>query len=269
MASNRRSWSRTGRGQYTMRLILLGEAGSGKSSLFHRIKYKSFRDEKEDGEAQTVSDLTSRNRQYDSHTKNVSISGGARVALTVMDTASRERVQSLTAQYYRRTNIVLLVCSFDSEFTLNRLTKWHGEAQYYIDDPEVLYGLVVTKSDLPEHEREVTSDMLYGLAAHYNISKTCVFEVSARTGAGVRNMLRVLCMTAVEQYQHGSMDVPPPLPLNEQSYLVSRSHEHRAPSRSTSADASGTAGSRLRLVVRDGDLDKTPRCQCCGRCVIL
>ena len=68
---------------------------------------------------------------------------------------------------------------------------------------------MVTKSDLPEHEREVTSDMLYGLAAHYNISKTCVFEVSARTGAGVRNMLRVLCMTAVEQYQHGSMDVPP------------------------------------------------------------
>ena len=68
---------------------------------------------------------------------------------------------------------------------------------------------MATKSDLPEHEREVTSDMLNGLAAHYNISKTCVFEVSARTGSGVRNMLRFLCMTAIENYQHGSVDVPP------------------------------------------------------------
>ena len=104
---------------------------------------------------------------------------------------------------------MLMVCSFDSEFTLNRLTKWHGEAQYYLDDPDVLYGLVAMKSDLPEHEREVTLDMLNGLAAHINISKTCVFEVSARTGAGIKNMLKVLCTTAIDQYQRGSMGVPP------------------------------------------------------------
>ena len=124
--------------------------------------------------------------------------------LTVLDTAGRERGQSLTAGYYRRANIVLMVCSLDSEFSLNKLTKWYGEAQFYLDDPDVLFAVVGLKSDLPEHEREVTADMLYAFADHYNISKTCVFEVSARTGAGVKNMLKALCAATIEQYQRSS-----------------------------------------------------------------
>lgn len=120
-----------------------------------------------------------------------------------MDTASRERFQSLTAGYYRRANLVLMVCSLDSEFTLTRLTKWYAEAQHYIDDADVVYAVVGMKSDLAEHEREVTSDMLNGFAAHYNIGQNHVFEVSARTGKGVNNMLKVLCTAVVEQYRRG------------------------------------------------------------------
>ncbi len=118
----------------------------------------------------------------------------------MVDTGGRERVQSLTSQYYRRANIVLLVCSLDSEYTLNRLTKWFGEAKFYVDDPDVTYAVVGVKSDLLEHEREVTTDMLHGFAGHYNIDEASVFEVSARTGAGVKEMLKALCTAAVDQY---------------------------------------------------------------------
>ncbi len=118
----------------------------------------------------------------------------------MVDTGGRERVQSLTSQYYRRANIVLLVCSLDSEYTLNRLTKWFGEAKFYVDDPDVTYAVVGVKSDLLEHEREVTTDMLHGFAGHYNIDEASVFEVSARTGAGVKEMLKALCTAAVDTY---------------------------------------------------------------------
>ena len=45
-----------------------------------------------------MSDLTSRNRQYDSHTKNVSISGGARVAVSCNSSNVHCEVSSIPIQ---------------------------------------------------------------------------------------------------------------------------------------------------------------------------
>jgi len=117
-----------------------------------------------------------------------------------MDTGSRERYQSLTAQYYKRANVIVLVCSLDNEYTLARLTKWHAEAQYYIDDSEILYAVVGTKSDLPETEREVSRDMLHSFAQHLAIPLQHVYEVSSQTGEGVELMLTALCNTIVNQF---------------------------------------------------------------------
>lgn len=119
-----------------------------------------------------------------------------------MDTGSRERYQSLTAQYYSRANVIILVCSLDSEFTLTRLTKWHAEAQYYIDNSEITFALVGTKSDLLETEREVSMDMLYGFARHVNIPLDFVFEVSSQSGSGVEELLTSLCDAVVGRFLH-------------------------------------------------------------------
>ena len=119
----------------------------------------------------------------------------------MVDTANRERFQSLTAGYYRRANVILMVCSLDKEYTLTKLTKWFAEAQHYKDDTDVIYAVVGMKSDLAENEREVTPDMLNGFAAHCHVSKKYVFEVSAKTGDGVNSMLNVLCTAVVDQYR--------------------------------------------------------------------
>lgn len=122
-----------------------------------------------------------------------------------MDTGSRERYQSLTAQYYRRANVIVLLCSLDSEFTLTRLTKWHAEAQYYIDHSEIVFAVVGTKSDLPETEREVTSEMLHAFARHVNIPLEFVFEVSSQTGEGVEELLTSLCDAVIKQFLQTSI----------------------------------------------------------------
>lgn len=122
-----------------------------------------------------------------------------------MDTGSRERYQSLTAQYYKRANVIILVCSLDSEHTLTCLTKWHAEAQYYIDDSNIIYAVVGTKSDLHQTEREITFEMLQSFAGHLNIPLENVFEVSASTGEGVDEMLTALCEAVVTLYVQGSL----------------------------------------------------------------
>ena len=123
----------------------------------------------------------------------------------MLDTASRERFQSLTAQYYKRNNVILLVCSLDNEYFLTRLSKWYTEAQYYVEDPNVIYAVVAMKSDLPPVRREVTRQALLDFARHYSISEDHVFEVSALTGEGVDEMLLSLCEAVIEQFQRGSI----------------------------------------------------------------
>ena len=122
-----------------------------------------------------------------------------------MDTASRERFQSLTAQYYKRNNVIILVCSLDNEYFLTRLSKWYTEAQYYVEDPNVIYAVVAMKSDLPSSKREVTREALLEFAGHYSIRDEHVFEVSALTGEGVDDMLLSLCESVIEQFHRTSL----------------------------------------------------------------
>ena len=121
-----------------------------------------------------------------------------------MDTSDREKFQSLTAHYYRRTNIVLLVCSLDDEVTLNRLTKWYQESQYYIDEQDAIYAVCGIKSDLHSHEREISLEMMQSFARHVEFPKNCVFEVSAKTGSGIKDMLKTVCSTALEKIRGNS-----------------------------------------------------------------
>ena len=139
---------------------------------------------------------------------NYFISPFSLIQLTIMDTGSRERFQSLTAQYYKRNHVIILVCSLDSEYFLTRLAKWYIEAQYYVEDPNVIYALAATKSDLPTARREVTRDALLEFAEHYNIREEHVFEVSAATGEGVDDMLTHLCEAVIERFTRGSQAVP-------------------------------------------------------------
>lgn len=125
-----------------------------------------------------------------------------------MDTGSRERFQSLTAQYYKRNQVIILVCSLDNEYFLTRLAKWYTEAQYYVEDPNVIYALAATKSDLPSTRREVTREALLEFAEHYNIREEHVFEVSSATGEGVDEMLSCLCEAVVERFVRGSSAPP-------------------------------------------------------------
>ena len=100
--------------------------------------------------------------------------------------------------------MIILVCSLDNEYFLTRLAKWYTEAQYYVEDPNVIYALAATKCDLPSTRREVTREALLEFAEHYNIREEHVFEVSSATGEGVDEMLSCLCEAVVERFVRGS-----------------------------------------------------------------
>lgn len=126
----------------------------------------------------------------------------------MLDTADAEKFQSLTAHYYRHASIVLLVCSLDDEGSLNRLNTWYRESKYYIHEHETIYAVCGIKSDLSMHEREVTLEMMQSFARHIELPESCVFEVSAKTGFGVDDMLKTACSVALEKFGEGLQQQP-------------------------------------------------------------
>lgn len=104
-----------------------------------------------------------------------------------------------------------MVCGLDSEYTLTRLAKWYQDAQYYVDDSEVIFGLVGTRSDIAESKREVTNEMLKQFGTHFTISPMHVFEVSSKTGEGVDAMLNTVCRAVIERFEkdrHHNVEQP-------------------------------------------------------------
>lgn len=159
----------------------------------------------------------------------------------------------MTAQYYKHINLVLMVCSADSEFTLTKLSKWYSEAKTYIDDSKVTYALCITKSDLPEKDREVKRTEIENFARHCGIHQNHIFEVSARTGDKVQHMIKALCNAVIESYQNDQH-------LNES--LVPETSE--ASSLILSSSSAGVVG-----FVGHGYTIQPGSKSCCTCCVVL
>ncbi|XP_019636851.1 PREDICTED: ras-related protein Rab-18-like, partial [Branchiostoma belcheri] len=98
----------------TFKLVLLGEVGVGKTSLFLRLKDGTFL---EDSHASIGVDCCE---------TAVSVEG-EEVRLCVWDTAGVERFRTLTQGYYRHADAVLLVYSLPDSATLRMLTSWVRE----------------------------------------------------------------------------------------------------------------------------------------------
>lgn len=112
------------------------------------------------------------------------------------DTGGGERVNSMTNQYYKNSQIVCLVYAFDSDISFHALGKWIEDARFYLEESQrhsrTVFALVGVKGDISIYEREVKPDDVKSAARHFNIPRDCCFEVSNVTGEGVEHMMQHL-----------------------------------------------------------------------------
>ena len=109
-----------------------------------------------------------------------------------MDNDGEERFE-ISGAYYRKANVVILCCSLDDDESLSYIRDFHEDAQNYIYGQDTIYAIMATKADLPEEARQVTKQSLENMANRLNILLHLVFQVSAKTGEGVDDLLRDLC----------------------------------------------------------------------------
>eukprot|EP00568_Trieres_chinensis_P008759 CAMPEP_0183303058 /NCGR_PEP_ID=MMETSP0160_2-20130417/8637_1 /TAXON_ID=2839 ORGANISM="Odontella Sinensis, Strain Grunow 1884" /NCGR_SAMPLE_ID=MMETSP0160_2 /ASSEMBLY_ACC=CAM_ASM_000250 /LENGTH=219 /DNA_ID=CAMNT_0025465913 /DNA_START=251 /DNA_END=910 /DNA_ORIENTATION=+ len=170
----------------TVKVVLLGDAGVGKSSLALRFVSNEFR-------PYTESTIGA---SFMSKTMEVSCDGGEnidqrepkpsvlqKVTFKIWDTAGQEKYHSLAPMYYRGAAVAILVYDICSHVSFDVLTRWVEELRQ--QGPEdIVLAVCGNKSDLGDH-RQVESDSAReyaeGAGAFY-------IETSARNNVNVKEM---------------------------------------------------------------------------------
>ncbi|XP_031420297.1 ras and EF-hand domain-containing protein isoform X2 [Clupea harengus] len=153
------------------RLVLAGDAGSGKSSFLLRLSLNEFK-----GDIPTTLGV-------DFQIKKMLVDG-EKTSLQIWDTAGQERFRSIARSYFRKAHGVLLLYDVTSESSFLNVRDWMAQIQESTEE-SIPMCLIGNKVDLREERPEgscVTSVHGEKLAMTYN---ALFCETSAKEGTNV------------------------------------------------------------------------------------
>ncbi|ESL11608.1 Rab family, other [Trypanosoma rangeli SC58] len=122
--------------QQLIKLILVGDSGTGKSSLLHRFVEDDFSEQ----QAQTIG--------VEFGSKIVQLAG-RKVKLQIWDTAGQERYKSVTRSYYRSAIGCLIVYDITQRSTYESVPQWLNDVRH-LAGKDVVVMLIGNKSDLSD-----------------------------------------------------------------------------------------------------------------------
>ncbi|KDR14057.1 ras-related protein Rab-18-B-like [Zootermopsis nevadensis] len=152
----------------TLKILIIGESGVGKSSLLLRFTDDNF----DPSEPSTIG--------ADFKAKNITV-GNTTVKLAIWDTAGQERFRSLTPSYYRDAQGAILVYDVSNIQTFQKLETWLEELDTYSTKNNIVKMVVGNKID--KGNREVSRDDGMKFARRH---QTLFIESSAKTRDGVQ-----------------------------------------------------------------------------------
>uniref|UniRef100_A0A1A7X4W1 small monomeric GTPase n=1 Tax=Iconisemion striatum TaxID=60296 RepID=A0A1A7X4W1_9TELE len=152
----------------TLKILIIGESGVGKSSLLLRFTDDTFDPE----QSATIG--------VDFKVKTISVDGN-KAKLAIWDTAGQERFRTLTPSYYRGAQGVILVYDVTRRETFTKLDNWLNELETYCTRNDLVKMLVGNKIDKENHEVDRAEGLKFARK-----HSTLFIEASAKTKDGVQ-----------------------------------------------------------------------------------
>ena len=159
------------RGPY-YKVVLLGELGVGKSSVFRRLRDDTF-----DERQPATTGIDSCTAMFPVNSENI--------MLTIWDTAGVERFRTLTRNYYRNAHAAVFMYSVSEASSLHYLTQWVKDCENFA--PSAVRMLIGNKSDL---EAEVDFATAKSFANLYEF--VGVHILSAKKNMGIQEAFQDL-----------------------------------------------------------------------------
>ncbi|KAI0981003.1 hypothetical protein GJ496_008257 [Pomphorhynchus laevis] len=126
----------------TCKIIFIGDSGVGKTSLI-----RTFCDLKFDPNYKSTIGI-------DFNIK-IHFNNGFKTTVQLWDTAGQERFRSLSKQYYRKADGIIIVYDVMSEESFTHVRSWLVDAQHNSDYESVPIMLIANKCDLREKHPEL------------------------------------------------------------------------------------------------------------------
>lgn len=187
---------------YGFKLIIIGDAGAGKSSFMHQFLEGKFRKQS----THTIG--------VEFGTKIISL-GNRHIKLQIWDTAGQERYRAVTRSYYRGAVGALILYDVTSRDSYNNLPTWLQDAreQAWKDISIIAVG---NKRDLKE-ERQASKNRKTDPAASSSVSfleasrfaqeqDILFLETSALTGENVQEVFHTLAQRILTKVEEGICD---------------------------------------------------------------
>ncbi|CAF0730573.1 unnamed protein product [Rotaria sp. Silwood1] len=153
----------------TLKILIIGESGVGKSCLLLRFTDDTFHTEMP---ATIGVDFKVKQLEVDEN----------RVKLAIWDTAGHERFRTLVPAYYRGAHGAILVYDVCNRNSFQQLDRWIAELNTFSTKLNIIKMLVGNKIDCQD-SREITREEGAKFARKYSM---LFIETSARTREGVQ-----------------------------------------------------------------------------------
>lgn len=166
------------------KVILCGEYGVGKSSLFRRFATNTF---VTNADRKSTLGLDHIDRVYKPNHRDVK--------LQLWDTGGMERVASITSSYYKFAEGAILVFSFDNVDSFNSLSQHLLDVVTYAENAKIF--LCGNKTDLKGRQYVTDADIENFCEQCHNLISG-IYKTSCKTSDGVEEMFADVAKQLVE-----------------------------------------------------------------------
>lgn len=137
----------------SIKVIILGDSYVGKSSLLNRLKNKDFHE-------------MSATLSIEHHSYILSVNTYT-IRMQIWDTAGQEKFNSIVSNYYKGTEVGILVYSIDKQDSFINIKKWYNNLKEKNSENTVNI-LIGNKKDLDVEKREVSYEQGNNFAKEKN-----------------------------------------------------------------------------------------------------
>lgn len=183
---------------YKCNIITLGDSTVGKTSLLFQFM----------GQKNPLKQVATVGIDY--FTKDVNIDGKI-VRTKIWDTAGQERYRSITDNFFKNSNGVLLVYDISIRETFDNLKVWVQSINLKVPEKEVKKILIGNKVDL---EREVEYEEAKEFANSQGLE---YFETSAKENLNIKESIEHLISKILESGTLPPQNEPEPKRINSNS----------------------------------------------------
>ena len=168
---------------FSFKILFLGGIGVGKTSIINRYVKNIF-----------INDQTP-TIGIDYKSKIV-IYNSKKIKLKIFDTSGQERFHTLTKNYYRGADGIIMVFDLKRSETLDELTYWMEEINKNCDKNKIGLILVGNKNDGNLDERKISREQGNKIAELYNF---IYIETSAVTNDNIKECFDLMVKTLFEK----------------------------------------------------------------------